>query len=361
MIQLQSLDLGNSEPGYLDETSMNDSIEDIASIISHELRTPLTAIQGLLGLLQMGALGSLSEEGQSLLTIAINNANRLTRLANAIDHDPVLPMTILSTIDIEQLKLENDLHQAFKHQEFQLHYQPIVSIELNQIIGFEALARWHHRQRGIISPTVFIPLTEKTGLIHALGMWTLEQACRQLYIWQQQFPGNMPLTMNVNVSALQFLQPTLVQQVQHILQRTGIAPNSLKFEITESALFENGDRHLVVLSELKNLGIQLYIDDFGTGYSSLGRLQDLPIDALKIDRSFIQGKNWAISETIILLAEKLGLEVIAEGVETVEEAVSLMNLGCKKMQGHFFSEASTGEAVSTLLAKSLNVAPIHSL
>jgi EAL domain-containing protein (putative c-di-GMP-specific phosphodiesterase class I) len=326
-------------------------LEDIASLISHELRTPLTSIRGVLGLLNMGQLGSLSEEGKRLLNIAISNANRLTRLADVIDQESTLPMTILSPAEIEQLQLENDLHRAIEQEQFQLFYQPIVSIETNTIVGFEALSRWHHPHRGIISPSTFIPLLEKIGLIHQLGLWSIHQACQQLSQWQLQFPATPPLTMSVNLSTLQFLQPDLVQEIRQILQDTQIEPSCLKLEITESALIENYEVAISILSELRTLGVQLYIDDFGTGYSSLGRLQDLPVNALKIDRSFVHGKKWDISETIIVLAAKLGLEVIAEGVETAEQLHLLQTLGCKQMQGYWFSQPIDSQAAGILIEK----------
>ncbi|MBF2028604.1 MAG: EAL domain-containing protein [Oscillatoriales cyanobacterium C42_A2020_001] len=306
-------------------------------------------------LLHTGHLGVLTEEGQRLLNIAIHNTNRLTCLAEAIEHEPAISVSIISELEIEQLQLENDFYAAFDHQELELFYQPIVATQENQIIGFEALARWHHPSKGWISPTTFIPLAEKTGLIHQLGLWSLNQACHQLHSWQQQFPTHPPLTMSVNLSTLQLLQPDLTQQILHVIQTTNIAPHSLKLEITESSLIQNHEAAIAMLSDLRALGIQFYVDDFGTGYSSLGRLKDLPIDALKIDRSFVNGKKWDISETILMLATKLGLSVIAEGVETLEELASLKALGCNYMQGYLFSKPVDHHAVSDLLASGLQI------
>lgn len=338
------------QPEYLSDAMITERLTDLTSLVSHELRTPLTSIQGVLGLLHKGYFGSLSEDGQRLLDIAIHNANRLSRLADAIDHEPAVSMTLLSDAEIERLQLENDFHSAFTHEELQLVYQPIVSVETNRILGFEALSRWHHPHKGLISPAIFIPLAEQTGLIHQLGLWSIEQACQQLYQWQQQFPSEPALTMSVNLSTIQLLQPNLVDQLQNILNKIDIAPHTLRLEITESALIENPEQAIAILSELKALGVQFYIDDFGTGYSALGRLKDLPIDALKIDRSFVSGKKWDISETILMLANKLGLDVIAEGVETPEELVSLRALGCKQMQGYFFSKPVDHQTASHLIA-----------
>lgn len=352
----QEINQSEHQSFCISESFSSESLQDVALFICHELRTPLTSIQGALGLLYTGRLGELSEEGQRVLAIAISNTNRLSRLANAIENRPTLPLTVLSDARIEQLQLENDIHEACDRQQFQLVYQPIITVQSRQIIGFEALARWQHPYKGAISPTVFIPLAEKEGCIHQLGMWVLKQACQQLYLWQQQFPDHPSLTMSVNLSALQLLEPNLVEAIQQVLHETSIAPERLKLEITESALVENQEIAIVVLSKLRALGIQFYVDDFGTGYSSLGRLQNLPIDVLKIDRSFVQGKQWDISETIVLLATKLGLDVIAEGVETAEDLEALQASGCQKMQGYFFSKPVDSQAAAALLATTSSIA-----
>lgn len=329
------------------------SFDDISLLICHELRTPLASIQGALKLLGYQQSGSLSDDGQKLLAIAINNADRLTRLADALESQPAPLLTLLSTAEMEILQLENDLHQAVEQQQIYLAYQPIVSVDkhqdISQIIGFEALARWQHVQRGNISPEVFVPLAEKAGLIDTLGLFLLEQACQQLHGWQTQFPGSVPLSMSVNLSAVQLLQPQLVDRIHHILQQNHIAPSSLKLEVTESALIENKDQALAALVKLQQLGVQLYIDDFGTGYSSLGRLQDLPFDTLKIDRSFIRNKNWAMSEAILMLAEKLKLDVIVEGVENLEDLMCLKVLGYQKMQGYYFARPLDSASATNLL------------
>jgi len=325
--------------------------EDISLLICHELRTPLTSIQGALKLLEHQQFGCLSDNGQRLLAIAINNADRLTRLANALESQPAPLLTLLSPSEIELLQLENDLFRSFEQQDFYLVYQPIVSINDSQIIGFEALARWQHSNQGLISPDIFIPLAEKTGLIQSLGLWLLDQACQQLQHWQTQFPSISPLSISVNLSTVQLLQPQLVQQIDQIIKQNNIHPSSLKLEITESTLIKNQSLALEVLIELRRLGIQLYVDDFGIGYSSLGRLQDLPFDTLKIDRSFIQNKNWAMSEAIMMLAHRLDLDVIVEGVETADDLASLRQLGCDKMQGYYFSRPTDNATILTMLTQ----------
>lgn len=325
---------------------------NLNSVLTQEIRTSLTPIKGTLSLLKHRQISSLSKEGQDLLTIALNNTQRLIRLIAAIEGESVLPATILSAEEIEQLQLENELHLAWEHQEFQLAYQPIICLESNSINGFEVLLRWQHPTKGFITPADFIPLVEQTGLIHKLGLWVLEQACRQLFLWQQQFPAYASVAISVNLSPLQLLQPELVEQVRKIVKDTGIAFSSLKFEITETALIQNYEIASRILQEIKAMGIEIHIDDFGTGYSSLSRLQDLPIDALKIDRSFVMRKKWEIIRTIMLLASRLGLDVIAEGVETEEDLASLKRLKCKQVQGYFFSKPLDSEGVEKLITGS---------
>jgi EAL domain-containing protein (putative c-di-GMP-specific phosphodiesterase class I) len=220
-------------------------------------------------------------------------------------------------------------------------------LETHEITGFEALVRWQHPRQGVISPTEFIPLAEETGLIKRLGTWVLREACRQLHSWQQQ--SRPFLTMSVNLSSIQLSQPDLVEQVQEILQESGVAYGSLRLEITESAIIENQATAIATLRQLKALGIQLYMDDFGTGYSSLSRLHDLPIDVLKIDRSFVCQQKWDIIQAIMILSGSLKLKVIAEGVETPEELENLNRLGCTQAQGYLFSKPLDCQAAWALV------------
>jgi len=326
---------------------------DKSLLFCHELRTPLTSIQGALKLLGYQHLDTLSEDAKNLLTIAINNAERLNRLANTLEMQPSPPMTVLSPSKLEHLQLENDLHQAVAKEEFSLLYQPIVCLQTAQIIGFEALARWHHNTRGEISPEIFIPLAEKTDLIYDLGLFLLSEACRQLGRWQNNLSSQSPLSVSVNLSAAQLRNSGLVDQIKKILVENRIAPNNLKLEITESILIKNEHIALKILTELRCLGVQIYIDDFGTGYSSLGRLQELPFDTLKIDQSFVRNKNWIMSEAILMLAQRLSLDVIVEGVESLEDLINLQKLGCQKMQGYFFSRPIDAKGVASMLAQQL--------
>ncbi|MBL1176636.1 EAL domain-containing protein [Pantanalinema sp. GBBB05] len=335
---------------YFFDVVVADQFPNLVDLISHEMRTPLTSLLGVLELLNSGHFGTLSEEGKHFLEIAMRSVYRLKRLADAISNEPAISMTILPSNKLTELQLENDFSSAFDRHEMRLCYQPVIAIETSEIIGFEAIAQWHHRDKGWLPPHVVIPLAEKTGLIHQLGIWSLEEACRQLQIWQQQFVRHSPLTISVNLSALQLCQNDLVEQIQRILLARNIDPRCLILKITEGDLLKNYEVEIAILSQLRTLGIQIYIDDFGIAYSLLGHLKDFPVDILKIDRTFIRDQNWIMSEVILLIAERLGLKVIAEGVETLEELRSLQALGCKQMQGYFFSQPVDRQAASLLLA-----------
>jgi diguanylate cyclase (GGDEF)-like protein len=261
----------------------------------------------------------------------------------------------MQTHAVERLQLETDLQRAIKCQQLHLNYQPIVSLTTGRVVGFEALVRWQDPQRGMVSPSEFIPMAEETGLIVSLGEWVLEEACRRLSLWQQQFPNSSPLSMSVNLSARELVQPGLIERIDELCFAFRLKAESLKLEITESILLENAEAAATILAQLKQRQIQISIDDFGTGYSSLSYLHRLPIDTLKIDRSFIscidkQGKNLDIVKAIIPLAHSLKLDVVAEGVETEEQLLKLKALGCEYGQGYFFSPPLNDEAVVALIA-----------
>lgn len=256
------------------------------------------------------------------------------------------------------MDIQTELELACTNHEFVLHYQPIVDLKTGRMTGFEALVRWLHPTRGLISPLDFIPIAEATGLIMPIGEWTLQAACRQLCAWQQKFPVDPPLTMSVNLSSKQLGSAHLLPQVERILQETGLAASSLRLEITETGMMDNPDVASALIFQLRALGIQFYIDDFGTGYSSLSRLHELPIDALKIDRSFVtdMGKELVklqIIQTITTLAWNIGLEVIAEGVETMEQSGQLKLLGCNYGQGYFFSKPLGAAAAGKFIEQEL--------
>jgi EAL domain-containing protein (putative c-di-GMP-specific phosphodiesterase class I) len=255
---------------------------------------------------------------------------------------------------VEQLQLENDIRLGLLRHEFFLHYQPILALETQQLLGFEALVRWQHPRRGLVSPAEFIPVAEATGSIIPLGWWVLKEACRQLKVWQQQFPNTTDLTINVNLSGQQFSQPHFIEQIDEILRLTGVEGRHLKLEITETVLMENADLAAQVLDHLKARGIRLCIDDFGTGYSSLSYLQRFEISTLKIDRSFVarmetDSKSVRILQIIMMLAYQLKMDVVAEGIETSEQYWQLRALQCQHGQGYLFSKPISAETVVPLL------------
>ena len=240
----------------------------------------------------------------------------------------------------ESVKLENDLYRALDNKEFMIYYQPQMDSVSNRMIGVEALLRWNHPTRGMISPVDFIPLAEETGLIVPIGEWVLRNACKQLKQWHEG--GHSELTVAVNLSVRQFEQHNLVDVVKNILAETMLDPRFLELELTENLIIKNREATLTKMEQLKEFGINISIDDFGTGYSSLGYLKNFPIKTLKIDKSFIDdvmkdNANAAITNTIITLGQNLHLNVIAEGVETQEQIDFLASLGCYLMQGYFFS------------------------
>ncbi|MGK7947750.1 MAG: EAL domain-containing protein [Xenococcaceae cyanobacterium] len=254
---------------------------------------------------------------------------------------------------VDRLKLETDFRRALDNGGLRLYYQPIVSLKQKQVVGFEALARWRHPQKGYICPEEFIALAEETGMIIPFGWWILQEACYQLREWQIEF--NRPdLTVGVNFSQKQLSQANLAESLLQILETTGIAARSLRLEITESMLMDNIEVTMKSLSELKAIGIQLYLDDFGTGYSSLSYLHSLPIDALKIDRSFIKNidreeKNSKIIKAIIMMAKSLELKVIAEGIETKMQQAKLQELQCLYGQGYLFSRPLSSQSLQLWL------------
>ena len=260
----------------------------------------------------------------------------------------------MHTDALERLQLETDLRRAVELGEFTLHYQPLVSLRTGQITGFEALVRWKHPDRGLIHPAEFIPVDEETGLIVPIGRWVLMEACKQIKDWQRAHPRAEPLTIGVNLSVKQFSQPDLVDQLSQVIEATGVLPSSLRLEITESAIIDKGRFATAILSQIRELGAQVYLDDFGTGYSSLSYLHGLPIDAIKIDRAFVSSmdtddKNLRLVRTILTLAEIVGVRAEAEGISTAEQLRELRALNCAQGQGYLFSAPITREAVGELL------------
>jgi diguanylate cyclase (GGDEF)-like protein/PAS domain S-box-containing protein len=255
------------------------------------------------------------------------------------------------------LQLETELRWAVERQEFIVYYQPIVSLESGRITGFEALLRWQHPTGKIIAPAEFLSLAEETGLIIPIGWWMLRETCRQIKSWQDQYSDKTLLTVSINLSNTQFAHPDLVDQVKRILQETGIDPTQVKLEITKGVIMDKDGSATSVVCQLRELGVQLHIDDFGTGYSSLSNLHRIPINGLKIDRSFVSrmsdtGENSEIVQAIITLAHSLGMTVIAEGVETQGHLTCLRDLGCEQGQGYFFAKPVDHMGAEALLATS---------
>lgn len=258
----------------------------------------------------------------------------------------------LNTTAFERLSLENSLRKAIERKEFLVHYQPLVNLTNGTIIGAEALVRWLHPQKGLISPAQFIPVAEDTGLIIPIGEWVLREACKQNRLWHDR--GYHTLKVSVNLSPRQFKAPTLVKSIANILAETGLEPQFLELEITESAAMENADFAISMLQDLKEMGIKISIDDFGTGFSSLSYLKRFPIDTLKIDQAFVRdiGTNpdeKEIVTAIIALARNLNLRVIAEGVETEEQLSFLKHKRCDEMQGFLFSKPQFPELMEEML------------
>jgi EAL domain-containing protein (putative c-di-GMP-specific phosphodiesterase class I) len=255
---------------------------------------------------------------------------------------------------LRRLSLENSLRRGLEREEFVLYYQPQISAKTNKLIGIEALVRWQHPELGLVSPLDFIPIAEATGLIVPLGEWILNTACTQNAKWQRA--GLPPMRVGVNLSLRQFQQCNLVETISHILTVADLKPQYLELELTESVLMDNTEMTVETLRNLRVLGIKISIDDFGSGYSSLSYLKNLPIDTLKIDRTFVtdfaaDSSDAAIVKTIITLAHNLHLNTIAEGVETEEQAILLSDLGCDEMQGYLFSKPLSVKDLESFLSK----------
>ena len=259
------------------------------------------------------------------------------------------------------LQRETDLRKSIHRNEFENHYQPIVDLRTSSLVGFESLIRWNHPQLGLIYPDSFISIAEETGLIVPITQLIAQQACEDLCHWQKQLKDQLKLTMNINISSKHFQSPTLLDEIKEILGTTGMPPEQLKLEITETALMEDADETIRLVHRLKDFGIKLVIDDFGTGYSSLSYLQRLPIDALKVDRSFVSriknepDGNRNIVEAIISLAHRLNMTVVAEGVETEEQLAILLEMNCQFGQGYLFSKPLSKPNVDKLIVNILQV------
>ena len=265
--------------------------------------------------------------------------------------DPDMREKIMS-----RLNLETELRKAIDREEFTVFYQPILSLKDENFLGFEALVRWKHPDRGLVSPGEFIPVAEETGLIIKMDRWVLKQACKQVLAWQQEIPGLPPIHLSVNMSSKQIFQPDWLEYLDSILIETGMNPEYLNLEITESAVMENHLRTIETLNALRERGIEVQVDDFGIGYSSLGYLSRFSLGALKIDQSFVRtldqdAANTKIIQAIIMLTHGLGLHVCAEGVETSTQLDRLYDLDCEYVQGYLLSRPQGTEDTASLLKR----------
>jgi EAL domain-containing protein (putative c-di-GMP-specific phosphodiesterase class I) len=252
---------------------------------------------------------------------------------------------------VKRLKLETELRKAIDCGEFRVHYQPVVRLSDKMIAGFEALVRWQKPDIGLVPPAEFISVAEESGLILPMNRWLRIEACKKMRSWQAQFPSDPPLTLSLNVTAREFAHPGLISDISSALEETGLEPSTLHLEIVETVAMGDKGKPEGVLQKAKALGLHLSIDDFGTGYSSLSRLRQFSVNTLKIDRTFVSSMdtdadNRAIVRTIIALAHSLGLRVVAEGTETLQEVNELLKLDCEYAQGYFFSRP-VDEATAT--------------
>ncbi|MCK4837769.1 MAG: EAL domain-containing protein, partial [Desulfobulbaceae bacterium] len=340
----------------LEEIVCTMDIEDIVQRILHEIALPFKIEGHELFTSQSIGIAFKSEQYESAEDILRDADVAMYQAKSKGGGQHVFFDMSMHSAIIARNKLENDLRSAVDSQEdFILHYQPIMNLKELSLSGFEALIRWNHPTQGIIPPNDFISLAEETGLIIPLSTWVIRQACRQLRIWHDMYPTTSPLKISVNISSKMLLLDDFVGTVATCLQEEKIQAECLAIEITESVIIEHTDTAKKTLIELHNMGINIHIDDFGTGYSFLSYLHNFPVNALKIDRSFISkisatGDNLAIVKTIINLAQNLNLDVIAEGVEEDYQLSAIDSLDCTYGQGFFFSKAIAADAVPSWIA-----------
>ncbi|MFE4570071.1 putative bifunctional diguanylate cyclase/phosphodiesterase [Paenibacillus chitinolyticus] len=325
----------------------------LASRLLSVLEEPFMLEQYELHVTASIGISLLSREHEDADTLMKHANMAVTRAKENGKSDIQIFNSEMRSVSLQKLQLENDLRRAITNNEFVLHYQPQVEIESGQIVGMEALIRWNHPQKGFIPPGDFIPFAEQSGLIVPISEWVLHEACQQNQAWQDAGLPKVPVS--VNLSSRQFLQHNLKAKVDQVLQHTGLAPQFLELEITESMTMDV-EHAIASLLELKQLGVQVSIDDFGTGYSSLSYLKRFPVDRLKIDRSFVRDimedpSDAAIVATIISMTRHLNLKVIAEGVETEEQLSFLHRNQCHEVQGYWFSPPLTADKMGSMLRR----------
>jgi diguanylate cyclase (GGDEF)-like protein/PAS domain S-box-containing protein len=338
----------------IDDVEEEADATSLADRIHVELRPPfllndfelITTVS--IGIVLAGPTYECAEELLRDADIAMYRAKGRGKAGHAVFHEEMLASAV------SRMRLEADLRQALARQEFVLFYQPVVSLDASRVVGFEALVRWRHPIQGNVPPDEFIPIAEETRLIQPLGLWILREAIEQLMRWQKEHWARPPLSMNVNLSRRQFLQPDLIYQIKRVLLETGVDPRCLCLEITENSIMEDVEAALEGLGRLRELGVRVAIDDFGKGYSSLSFLHEFPCDLLKLDRTFVSrigvgGDNDEIVRTILALARGLRLGVVAEGVETERQRDHLRELGCAYAQGFLFSRPIDANSCIALL------------
>ncbi|MBP0021257.1 MAG: EAL domain-containing protein [Cyanobacteria bacterium SBLK] len=330
-----------------------DSLTDLADRLQGILEEPLILEeQQIVTIVNIG-IATTQERHLHTPENLLRDANTAMFRAKALGKTHSVFATGMFEEAVAQFALENELRQAIAEEQFVLYYQPIIDLKTEQITGFEALIRWQHPEKGFISPFMFIPLAEETGLIIPLGRWIFQEACRQARQWQEQFPQHS-LILSVNLSGRQFEQADLVEMLAQIIKAAKIRPWTLKLEITESMVMGNVEEAIDLMLRLKSLSCKLSMDDFGTGYSSLSQLRRFPVDTLKVDKSFVRKmgesrEDCEIVRMIIALGHTLGMEIIAEGVETKEDMETLQSLKCEFGQGYFWSKPVPAEDATKLL------------
>ena len=340
----------------LEDIADVDEATKVAERIAEELRTPfklqdqVVFVKASIGLVS-SALTSTSNPDDILrdADTAMYEAKKKKAGYEVFSPD-------MSFHPLKRLQVDTDLHRAIQEGEFRVYYQPLVELETNRISEVEALVRWEHPEHGLLLPAEFLSQAEETGLILEIDRFVSKEASRQVREWQERHPSDPPVVLSVNLSTKHFSQPNMVEEISQTLKETGLDPHALKLEITESFAIENTDATEGILRELNGRGIRVAIDDFGTGYSSLFYLKQLPIDCLKIDRSFVEGLGHdpeakVLVRTTIELARALGLDVTGEGIETTEQLAHLRELGCNRGQGYYFAHPLPSDAASTLFAE----------
>ena len=354
--------LGGDEFAVLKKYTYKSELDSFAESLSQHVREPYCIDRGFL---QIGASIGISQyptDGRTVLEL-MKNADLAMYCAKTQGRNKIVSFNAVLRADYEhKVSVESDLQLALRDNQFELYYQPKFNIATGSIDSVEALIRWNHPDRGMISPDNFIPVAEESGLLQVMGMWVLDEACKQAAEWINT--GERPVRVAVNVSADQFLQPDFVSNVHKCLQKYELPPEYLELELTESVVMNDVGLVVESLSALRGAGVKIALDDFGTGYSSLSYLRNLPIDTLKIDKSFIQcmemenDQESSIAQTVAVLAESLGLDTVAEGVETDDQLNAVIKMGISSVQGYYYSKPLAAAELQKTVAE-INQSTIH--